>query len=141
MISVMVAIVIIGVSVTAMMTLLASDTKAQAEAIRISTGIRLAQNIHEYSLTLDHTATGLKLLPPSYTTVIDASGEAIKDNPFPGWTQYSQVTPLHEATLEPLTYAISDDDWSWRPKLLVVDVRRNNVVVYSQSWILAPVLH
>ena len=59
MISVMIAIVIIGVSVTAMMTHLASGTKAQAEAVRVSTGIRLAQNIHEYALTLDHTAVKL----------------------------------------------------------------------------------
>ena len=147
LIGVMVAIVIIGLSVTAMMTLLASGTKAQAEAVRISTAIRLAQNIHEYALTLNHnfslstTGTTLHTFRPgsTYTTVIDASGQTINDSSFASWTQYMKITPLDPKTLLPVTVT-QDRDWGWRPKLLVVEVSRNGAVVYSQSWVLAPAL-
>lgn len=147
MLDAMIAMVIIGVAVTAMMTLLASGTKAQGEATKISTGIRLAQNLHEYALSLNHnfslSVTGITLHSflngSNFTTVIDASGEAISDGSFSGWTQYAQVTPLNPTTLQPVTVT-QDKDWGWRPKLLVVKVSRNGVVVYSQSWILAPAL-
>lgn len=147
LISVMVAMVIVGLSVTAIMTLLASSTKANVEAVRMSTGIRLATNIHEYALTLNHnftvstTGTTLHSFLPghTYSTVIDSSGQAITDSSFSGWTQYLKVTPLNPTTLQPVTVT-DDGDWGWRPKLLLVEVSRNGAVVYSQSWILAPAL-
>jgi hypothetical protein len=130
-----------------MMSLFAAGTQAQGTAGKCSVSIRLAQNMHEYALTLSHNyvipATGTTLHTfvsgTTYSPVIDSSGNALTDSDFSGWSQYVQVTPLNPATLKSVTVT-QESDWAWRPKCLTVTIKHNNVAVYTQRWILAPPL-
>jgi type II secretory pathway pseudopilin PulG len=147
LLDVMIAVMIVGVATTAMMSLFAAGTQAHGTASKYSVSIRLAQNMHEYALTLSHNyvipATGTTLNTfvngTTYSPVIDSSGNALTDSVFSGWSQYTQVTPLDPTTLQPVTVT-QQSDWAWRPKRLMVTIKRNGAAVYTQRWIPAPPL-
>jgi type II secretory pathway pseudopilin PulG len=138
----MVAVVIVGLAIPAMMVFLASGSRAQNEAAQTATAIRLAQNIHEFALTLSHApVTGAAindlgdLSGKSFGPPADSSGLSLSDSALGNWSQRAEVVDVDPETLLPVLPAAITASM---PKQLTVTVKRGTSTVVTQQWLLAP---
>lgn len=129
----MLAIVIVGVAVTASAHLLAVGTKTNADAHRLTTGLHLAVSVREmaYGKSADEMLTfnGRTLSPP-----VDARGQGIAG--LDAWEQVITVQRMDEGNV---TFPAGSGSNS-RVLRLAVEVRFDGRTVTNEEWLIADTL-
>ncbi len=145
----MIAMVIVGVAVAAVVQLFFTGTTVNSEATKLTVAVNLAQQIHEYAMTLPHRgALGRPgrthgEVPPdcddvsdlddwTFTQVVDSKCQPLTG--FEGWSQYVRVYSTPEFAVTGAAIAPSGS----APKRLVVSVRYKGAPIHTEQWILAP---
>jgi type II secretory pathway pseudopilin PulG len=150
---VMIAMVIVGIAIAAIVQLFYAGTTVNGEATRLTVAANLAQNIHEYALTLPHRGLNGRVgrthgeVPPNcddiadldqwtFKPAVDSKCRPLAD--FPEWSQVVRVegvslTGMSSATTQPVNGAL--------PKRLIVSVLYRDKPVHVEQWILAPTLN
>jgi type II secretory pathway pseudopilin PulG len=148
LIDVMIATVIIGLAVVSMMTLFTAGTQSQHTALQTTVALRLAKDVYEYSLTLPHVTvpgTGINDIADlngqtfgrggvASSSVVGSTGNAIPG--FSDWAQTVQVKDVDPGTLQDTSNSTVPE----RPKRLIVSVKFRNQVLFTQRWLVAPML-
>ncbi len=83
---------IVGVSIVALLQLIAAETVANADSAELTTAINLARNVHEMSLTLPYDSVRA-LSGRTWSPPIDSRGQPIAQ-PMPGWSQSLSIQPV-----------------------------------------------
>lgn len=123
-------LVIVGVGALAMMELIATGTRANAQNYQQTNGLHLANNVREHMRQATFTDT-LAMQGTEYSPPIDARGREIQI--MSGWSQRINVQRID---IDRLTHDVpSTADVS--AVRVTVDVRRPNVdePLYSASWL------
>jgi prepilin-type N-terminal cleavage/methylation domain-containing protein len=122
----MLATVIIGVGVCAMVQLLATGTMSNLEGAELTTGMNLARNVREKCLSINF-ANMTALNGTVYNPAIDSTGASVSG--ISNWTQTVSVTPVDP---DRLTLSITDSS----PSAIraTVTVKHNGNKVYDLSW-------
>ena len=128
LIEVCVAIVIVGVAITALMTGIASGTRVNDAGQNLTEGIFLTQEVREYTLGQSFTNV-CALGGTSYSPPIDGQGQTMGQ--LSGWSQAIGVTYMNPAA--PATPGNVPPDLI----LVTVTISRNNAQVMSTSWLVA----
>ena len=118
--------VIIGVGFMALLQLLAAGTISNVQGAQTTTGMNLAKNVRELSLTMPF-ADLTTLDGQSYSPPIDSRGTGLAD--FGSWTQNVDVQPVDP---DRLTLDVAADP----PEAvrITVTVSHNGQLVCSTSW-------
>lgn len=153
LIDVLGAIVIVSTAIAATMEWMASGTMANGQTGQMSVAVVLANNVHDYALTLNPgkpdvvwsdrtqpaaTTHVLDLDARTFSTPLTSHGDALASTTMPGWSLSTTVVSCHPSDLNPsvpLTFATT----------VATDIRRLTVVVnyrgksvYSAVWLLSP---
>jgi prepilin-type N-terminal cleavage/methylation domain-containing protein len=138
LIEVCVAIIIVGVAITALMTGIASGTRINDAGQNLTEAIFLTQEVREYTLTQEEVLASSN--PPqsfasiwnsfvgAYSPPVDGQGHTISG--LSGWSQAISI-----AYMDPATMAVVPG-----PTDLIrvtVTISRNNVQIMSTSWLVA----
>lgn len=131
--------VIIGVAVTAMCELLTVGTDANTTATELSTGVNLANNIHEIALELPYADPGYAVVGSyhdiwnlngqSFTPAIDANLSSI--GTYPNWTQTVSVQTVDNnniGTVLPTSQSVPT-------ARVTVTITHAGHFVYQTSWL------
>jgi len=154
LIDVLGALLIIGVGVAAVMHFIARSTAANASSGRLGVATVLANNIHEYALSLDPSVLPQSLpTPPAYllqldgktfNPPIDGQGDSITDmaDPATGKSLWSQAATVVAVSRGKLGSGVSQQNpvtpTSTNLRRLTVVVSYNNKPVYSATWMVSP---
>lgn len=159
----MIAIVVMALAVTALMLLLVSGTRANAESTEAIIASRLARNIYELaaqmpikdSYTVDGTTYSFPYNRPSgsaptpssnllwlngyaFNPPVDSRGSAIADQSnntlYAGWAQQCAVTAV-DVYNPGATVTASNTNG----RQLTVTITHKNQTVFQQTWFFAPV--
>lgn len=151
LIDVLGAIVIVGTAIAATMNWMASGTMANAQTGRMSVAVVLANNVHEYALTLDpgkpdgalptaatrtlvlHLDGGIFAVP------ITSQGVPLAAADMPGWSLSTAVTSCRVDDLNPepenaVTFATTT---ATDLRRLTVTVSYQTKAIYSAVWLLS----
>lgn len=145
-----IATAIIGTSVVAILDLVIKQTVTLKVTSEISEAVHLANNIHEFALSLPLMSgpgsafTSGSSDPRTFSNVMHLNGwnsgsagpincDADQITGLPGWKQSSVVEPFN---LEDPRVTVAATNGNARK--LTVTVTRNDQHVYACSWILAP---
>jgi type II secretory pathway pseudopilin PulG len=146
LLDVMIAVVLVGISITALVQSLAAGTNANGGAANVSTALTLARNIHEYALSHMQqdaktgwgwtTVSGIASLNNAHYggtngSVVDSTGAQISG--YTGWEQKVQVYGVTFGAVATNQGSIVSN----QPVRLVVTICYQGKVVCSQSWIMA----
>jgi prepilin-type N-terminal cleavage/methylation domain-containing protein len=123
------ATVIIGVAFTALLQLLAVGTVSNREGANLTTGVHLANNIHEAAIRVPYA--DLFALERTYSPAVDARMVAL-----PGMTGWSQVVDVSYVDASLLTSAVPDTQYEPTARV-TVSVVHNGKQVYRTSWLAA----
>ena len=149
LIDVLGAIVIVGTAIVATMSWMASGTMANAQTGRMSVAVVLANNVHEYALTLDpgKPANAVPTASPRtlvlhldggiFPIPITSQGVPLAAADMPGWSLSTAVAscPVSDLTsASPLTFATTKEIDLRR---LTVTVNYQNKAIYSAVWLLS----
>ena len=131
--------IIIGLAVTAMCQLLATGTQSNAAATELSTGVNLANNIHELSVGLPFNDPGHTVIG-TYHSVWDLNGLVFsppidaKQQSISGYASWSQTVSVQTVDNTQLT-AARPNNTSVPTALVSVVVSHNNRYIYKASWL------
>lgn len=120
------ATTIIGLGFVAMVNLIAVDTRNNREGTELTTGVNLARNIREMSITMKY-ADQLGLNGASYTPPKDSRGVTLND--FVNWQQV--VTVQGVSPTDPTTTVPDTNPAAVR---MTTTVSHNGKQVCSLSW-------
>ena len=132
--------VIVGVAIAAMCQLLTVGTQSNRAAGDLTTGVNLANVIHELAVGLPFTDGGSPVigtfhdiwdLNQTFTPPIDSRDIAIST--YPNWSQ--QVT-VQTVALNQLT-SVRPNDQTVPTARVTVIILHNNQQVYQASWVVA----
>ncbi len=130
---VMVAVMIIGVAVTALVQAMASTTKVNVAAREASVAVNLVRNIHERAMSLSLSQVDA-LNGRTFTTPIGSDGAALTG--YDGWSQTVQVgRVVVDATHDIKANATGTP--STRLRRVNVQAVHKGAVIYNESWLLA----
>ena len=139
----MVAMIIISTAIAAVMNFMASSTTAHGKTGQLSIAMVLANNLHEYALSLDPglpptgTPTSitcvLQLDGRTFSPPLDARGVAIGD--MTGWSQKVAVVSVQRGDLTAATPVAATAS---NLRRLQVVIFYNNRTVYVANWLIAP---
>ena len=131
--------IIIGLAVTAMCQLLATGTESNAAATELSTGVNLANNIHELAVGLPFNDPGHAVIG-TYHSVWDINGLTFsppidaKQQSITGYANWAQTVTVQTVDNTQLT-AIRPNNTSVPTALVSVVITHNNRSVYTASWL------
>lgn len=118
---------IIGVAVVAVLQLLAAGTRTTGDCLRLTSGMHLAQDLREYSITLSpaqiDALNGQTFAPPR-----DARGNVLS-----GMTGWSQTVAVEGADLQRLNLAVPVASSPIRR--VTVSVAYNGQPVIALRWL------
>ena len=120
------ATVIVGVGVVGLLQFMATGTVANVDAAETSTGMNLAQNIHELSLETPFASLP-SLHGTTYSPPVDSRGETLAD--FDEWSQVIAVRPVDPDHLENTVTTPSPTC-----RCITVTVLRHGSQVCASSW-------
>lgn len=127
---------IAGLVTVGTLQLVTAGTYANQESSELTTAVNLAENIHEYTMTLPFksataSAGVLDLNNASYSPPIDAGGRACTELGS-AWRQSISVKPVDPTNLSTVQPTPND-----KTARVTVTVYRNNNAVTSLSWVAA----
>jgi hypothetical protein len=122
----MLATMLVGIGVTALLALLGAGTMANARATELTVALNLANNVHEYSMPLTFDGA-VALDGRTFSPAIDSSGDAIS-----GMDTWAQVLTVHRVSPADLAGAPTGSADVARS---TVTVTHNGVAVYAASWL------
>lgn len=118
---------IIGVAVVAVLQLLATGTRTTGDCLRLTSGMHLAQDLREYTVTMSadeiDAMNGRTYSPPR-----DARGNTLS-----GMTGWSQTVSVEGADLQRLNLSVPVDSSPIRRVTVAVAYRGNPVI--SMRWL------
>ena len=126
LIEAMIAMVIVGVAVTAMLQLLAAGTTCNIEAAQSTMAVNLARNIREMTLRMPY-ADVRAMDGKTWVRPVDSRGEVIPG--FAGWSQRLDVQPVNFGALK--TNVVDADPEAVR---VTVEVIYNGGLVGAVRW-------
>jgi type II secretory pathway pseudopilin PulG len=152
MIDLLIATVIIGLAVMALMQLAAVGTESNRETVKLTMAMQLADNVHEFArmLSLTRNTSGNFVRPTgiqpsdaafnnvcyldgfSFTSPIDADGNYLA-NGVSGYSIRCTVT-----SFEPKAPATAVSPTNTNVRRLTVYVDLNGKNVHSETWMMAP---
>jgi type II secretory pathway pseudopilin PulG len=152
LIDVLCATVIIGTAIAATMSWMASGTMANAQTGHMSIAVVLANNVHEYALTLDPgkpTGAVETVTPPTKPTLvlqlnkmhfdhpITSRGDQLAPATMPGWSLDTTVTSCPLSDLNPAVPPSFATTAATDLRRLTAKVSYQGKVVYSAVWLLS----
>lgn len=144
---VMIAVVVTGLSVVAILALLGSGTVSHRSAAQLTSAIRLAENVHEFSMTLEHNSipgAGINDLGDLnqsngasrvFSPPIDSLGQPVQGT-LAGWSQMVRVCDIDPTDMTNLTTLTVSSP----KRIIVVVLNASGETVFTQQWILGPTL-
>jgi Tfp pilus assembly protein PilV len=131
----MLAMVIVGVGVVALMQAITSATMADSAATRSEVAINLARNIHEYAL--DHDISAVDPLDgKTFSPVIDSDGQPVADG-YANWQQSVRVYKVIPSSGIQANVALTNSSTT-RLRRVVVQVLYKGKMEYTQNWLVSP---
>lgn len=150
---VMIAMVIVGIAVAAIVQLFYTGTNVNSEATRLTVASNLAQQVHEWALTLPHRGLNGRVgrthgeVPPTCDDVADLDGWEFKPaidsrgNTLPDFQEWSQIAKVDGLAATELSSATTKPVSGGEPKHLTVTVLYRDKPVHTEQWILAPTVN
>lgn len=134
LIEVVVATILVGLALTAMIVSVGSNTRVNDAGTKLTQAAFLAQEIHEWTLTLPfNDLAQLKNDPPlTYCPPRDGQGYAITD--LPAWRQTITLTWRDPNDLDQ-TVTPGPTDIIYVNVDVAVDVRHQTTLIVSSGWL------
>lgn len=130
---VMVAVVIVGVAIVALMQSMTTSTTVNGSARELSVAVNLTRHVHERAMSLGMSQVDA-LDGQTFTTPIGSDGK-----PLAGYTGWEQKVLVYKAEPTNDLEANAASGSTSKIRRIVVEATYKGEVVHRESWLLAPV--
>lgn len=130
---VMVAVVIVGVAIVALMQSMTTSTTVNGSARELSIAVNLTRHVHERAMSLGMSQVDA-LDGLTFTTPIGSDGKELD-----GYTGWEQNVRVYRAEPTSSLDANAAPGSTSTIRRIVVEATYKGAVVHRESWLLAPV--
>jgi type II secretory pathway pseudopilin PulG len=122
---------VVGIAITALLSLLAAGTIASRESSELTTAINLVNNLHEASLTITYSQV-MALNNANYSPPVDSNLQSITALGST-WKQHIDVYYIDPTNLNGGSTGVTVQSTA----RMIVTIYHNNIVLYTAQWVVS----